>query len=249
MLSVQNLLKAFIDPVSLVLLLIAFGVLLLVRKRRHKIGSILLTLSFFILYAPSISCVSNGLCYILEKDYLYGNDHGKPDIMVILGGGISDSSFLKITLPSWQSASRILYAVQVFRKSQPDYLVCSGGGDGRLKEAEVMRNAAVRLGVPQDRIKLDLKSRNTREHAENLNQMFQDKGLRIGLVTSAYHMKRSEREFKKYFPYVIPLPSDYLYSPSQSLLFKFLPSSSCLYKTSTAFREIIALTWYKIGKP
>ena len=247
--TAQNLLKAFIDPISLVLLLIASGGLLLIWKRKQKIGLISLILSFFILYAGSISPISDGLSYILEKDFLCRKDIGKLDIIVVLGGGVSDVTMFKETLPSRQTASRVLYAVQVFRRSRSDYLVCLGGGKGRLKEAEVMGNAAENLGVAKDKIKLDTKSRNTREHAEELDKMFLNKNLQIGLVTSAYHMKRSEREFKKYFSRIIPLPSDYLYSPPLSSLFAFLPSSDSLYKSSIALREIIGLTWYKMRKP
>ena len=76
--------------------------------------------------------------------------------------------------------------------------------------------------------------------------MFQDKGIKIGLVTSAYHMKRSEREFRKYYPNVIPLPSDYLYSSPPLSIITFLPGSGNLCKFSTAFREMIGIGWYRI---
>ena len=59
-----------------------------------------------------------------------------------------------------------------------------------------MKISAERLGIPVTSIKIDPDSRDTWEHAENLNKMFQDKNIKIGLETSAYHMKRSEREFR-----------------------------------------------------
>jgi len=89
-------------------------------------------------------------------------------------------------------------------------------------------------------------SLNTKEHAEELNKKFNNKDLRIGLITSAYHMQRSNREFRKYFRNVEPLPSDYLYSPNPISLLTFLPHSSKLNTFSIAFREIIGIAWYKI---
>jgi uncharacterized SAM-binding protein YcdF (DUF218 family) len=121
-----------------------------------------------------------------------------------------------------------------------------GKGAKKISEAEVMATSAERLGVPAGKIKVDPASRNTWEHAENLDRMFQDKAIRIGLVTSAYHMKRSEREFKKYFVNVIPLPSDYLYSSPRLSIFAFMPGSGNLYKCSIAMREIVGITWYRL---
>lgn len=171
----------------------------------------------------------------------------KLDIVVVLGGGISEDKYLKETMPSQRTASRLIHAVQVFRKSDANYLVCAGKGEGKLSEAETMGRSVERLGVPADKIKLDPDSRNTREHAIELNKMFRNKNIRIGLVTSAYHMKRSEREFRKYFRNVNPLPSDYLYStPTAPLVFSFIPNSGSLHKTSIAFHEIIGIIWYRI---
>ena len=111
----------------------------------------------------SISPVSNALCYFLERDYL--NSHNgkteKLDIVVVLGGGVSDNKYLGRTLPSYQTTSRLLYAVQAFRDSGAEYLVCAGKGGGKISEAEVMAKAAEGIGVPAARIKLDSISKNT----------------------------------------------------------------------------------------
>lgn len=247
--TTYNLLKALLDPVVFVLILIAIGFLVLFKSGKKKSGRSLFLLSFFILYITSISPVSNELCYLLEKDFFSKNNNiGKLDMVIVLGGGISDNKYLKETMPSHQTAYRLLHAVQVFRNSEAVYLVCSGKGNGRLADAEVMGNAAERLGVPKQSIKLDLKSKNTKEHAEELNKMVNNKNLRIGIVTSAYHMQRSEREFRKYFFNVVPLPSDYLYTSASLSIFTFLPKSASLYKFSIALREIVGIAWYKIRK-
>jgi uncharacterized SAM-binding protein YcdF (DUF218 family) len=60
-------------------------------------------------------------------------------------------------------------------------------------------------------------------------------------------MKRSEREFKKYFNNVLPLPAYYLYSsPMGNIIIRYMPRSEELYKTSIAFKEIIAQLWYRL---
>ncbi len=244
-----DLLKTFIDPVVFLLVLIATGFWISFKRRKKSSGYIVLLITFLFLYTASISPLSNTLCYFLEKDYFLIDGPASTEkyhIVVVLGGGASDNRYIRETMPSFQTISRLHHAIQVFRRSGAKYLVCTGKGVGRLSEAEVMKISAERLGIPVTSIKIDPDSRDTWEHAENLNKMFPNKDIKIGLVTSAYHMKRSEREFRKYFPNVIPLPSDYLYSSPQLSIMTFIPSSGNLYKFSTAFREMIGIVWYKV---
>ncbi len=164
-----------------------------------------------------------------------------------MGGGTYYNKFSKKTGPTNQTAARLLSAVQAFKENRADYLICAGNGKGQLAEAQIMHNAALRLGILEQNIILELKSRNTREHAQELNKMFNNKKLRIGLVTSSYHMQRCEKEFRKYFPDVVPLQSDYLFSSTPLSPFTFLPHSSKLHKFSIALREIIGIVWYKVN--
>lgn len=242
------LLKASLDPIVFLLIFIAAGLFISLNRGKKRSGRIILLVTFLVLYIVSISLSSNELCYILEKEYLLRNNINVEhlEILVVLGGGVSDNKYLADPVPSNRTASRLLYAIQVFRKTGAKYLVFAGKGTGRLSEAAVMKSSAEKLGVPIVSIKIDPKSSNTWEHAENLNRMFQDKDIKIGLVTSAYHMKRSEREFRKYFFHVIPLPSDYLYSLSPLSIMTFWPSSDNLHKFSTVFHEIIGIGWYRI---
>lgn len=242
------LIKTLLDPIAFLLILIAIGFAVSFKNSRKHTVRIAITAAFLFFYIISISPASNALYYFLEKDYLLRNNDNvdKLDIVVVLGGGVLDNKYLHETLPSSQTASRLLYAIQVFKKYGARYLVCSGEGAGKSSEAEIMRRVSIQLGIPDENIKIDPMSKNTWEHAREINDMFQDKNIRIGLVTSAYHMKRSEREFRKYFSNVIPLPSDYLYSSSEISLLSFIPRSGNLYKFSTALHEIIGILWYRI---
>ncbi len=110
-----------------------------------------------------------------------------------------------------------------------------------------MARLAEKLGVPKEKIKIEDKSINTWQNAAELNKMFINKNISVGVVTSAYHMKRSEREFKKYFNNVLPLPAHYLYSsPMGNAVLKYMPRAEELYKTSIAFKEIVGQLWYSI---
>jgi uncharacterized SAM-binding protein YcdF (DUF218 family) len=195
--AIYDLFKASLDPMVFILILIVFGIIISFKSKKKRSIKIVLLAVFSILYIASIFPVSNALSYVLEKKYLLkGNDDvDNLDVVVVLGGGVTDNKYLEKTMLSKESASRLLYAVEVFRRSGAKYLVCAGKGKGKRTEGEVMGMAAERLGISPAQIKIDSESENTWEHAEELDKMFQDKSIMVGVVTSAYHMERSEREF------------------------------------------------------
>jgi uncharacterized SAM-binding protein YcdF (DUF218 family) len=187
----------------------------------------------------------------LEKDYIKKTITAdqNTDVIVALGGGAYDISYISKTFPSSTTVVRVAYAADYYRYNPVKYFVCSGKGLGKLPEAEMMAKLAVSLGVPKEKIKIDSRSVNTWQSAVEINKMFDKKDIRVGLVTSAFHMKRSERELKKYFNNVSPLPAGFLYSsPMGNPLPRYIPQSEALYKTQIAFQEIVARIWYLIKK-
>ena len=154
---------------------------------------------------------------------------------------------MKETFNTEIESLRLLHAVAVYNKTGAKYFVCSGKGEGKVSQAEAMAKLAESLGVPREKIKIEPNSINTSQNAGEVNKMLNNKNVNIGLVTSAFHMARSEREFKRYFNNVRPLPAHYLYSsPAGNAVLRYMPQSAELYKTSVAFREIIAQLWYRL---
>lgn len=241
--------KGFLDPVFIVfvLLLIAFFVCVAVSKK--KTGALILLLSIILLYGVSIFPTANFLCYYLEKDYINNLSilEQNTDVIVVLGGGSKDINALKNTFLTEITAVRILHAIEVYNKNGAKYFVCSGKGTGIISEAVVMARLAEKLGVPKEKIRIEDKSMNTWQNAAELSKMFANKNISVGIVTSAYHMKRTQREFKKYFNTALPLPAHYLYTSSAENVFvKYIPDTRSLYKASLALREIIDQLWYRM---
>jgi uncharacterized SAM-binding protein YcdF (DUF218 family) len=247
--EVYTIFKGFLDPIFIVLVLLVISLFLFFLNCKKKNGALILLLAIVLIYGASIAPVANYLCYYLEKDYINNPTAGNKNIdaIVVLGGGTKDINALKDTFNTGIESLRLLHAVVVYNKTGAKSFVCSGKGDGKVSEAEVMARLAEKLGVPKEKIRIDPNSKNTGENASEINKMFVNKNINIGLVTSAFHMKRSEREFKKYFNNVVPLPAHYLYSsPGGSAVIRYMPRSEELYKTSIAFKEIIAQLWYRL---
>ncbi len=241
--------KGLLDPVFIVFILLLAAFFMCWRASKNKTGVLILLLTVVLFYGTSIFPTANYLCHFLEKDYI-----NKPaatddniDVIVVLGHTVKDINTLNNTFPTERTAVRILHAVAIYNKTGPKYLVCSGKGTGKVTQAAVMARLAQNLGVPKEKIKIEDKSTNTWQNAAELSKIFNDKNVSVGVVTSAYHMKRSVREFNKYFNNVVPLPADYLYSStSGNYVLKYIPQSEELYKTSIALKEIVGQLWYKI---
>jgi uncharacterized SAM-binding protein YcdF (DUF218 family) len=247
--EVYTVFKGFLDPLFIVFVLLLISGFLFFRNCKKRNGALILLLSIVLIYGAGIAPVANYLCYYLEKDYMNNPAAGNKNIdaIVVLGCGTKDIHALKKTFNSGMGSLRLLHAVVVYSKKSAKYFVCSGKGHGKISEADAMAKLAEELGVPKEKIRIDPLSKNTGENAIEVNKMFANKNINIGLVTSAFHMKRSEREFKKYFNNVQPLPAHYLYSsPMGNVVIRYMPQSEEFYKTSIALKEIVAQLWYRL---
>lgn len=132
----------------------------------------------------------------------YENQH--LDVAIILGS-------------SKAGLYRVPYAVRQYKKGKIDKIIVSGGrihGDGK-SESEVMRAIAIEMGVGEKDIIVENKAMLTLENimfSKKImeNQQMLQKGMSVGIVTTAYHMRRSikiaERMFKTDNVTIVPLP-------------------------------------------
>ncbi len=110
--------------------------------------------------------------------------------------GVPDISGTSI--PSSDMTVRIVDAVRLYKKYKLPIIVSGGSVPGKVKEAVVVGRFLNDLGVKQKDIILEDLSMDTVENALNVKDIFKKKGYKKGLlVTSAYHIRRSEFLFKK----------------------------------------------------
>jgi uncharacterized SAM-binding protein YcdF (DUF218 family) len=116
--------------------------------------------------------------------------HG--DVLIVLGseaqpdGIIGESSY-------W----RTVYAVRAWRQGGFREIVVSGGVQGGVTVAELMRDFMVCSGIPAGAIRLETHAASTRENALFVTKMLADTPGRKVLLTSDYHMFRAYRAFRK----------------------------------------------------
>ncbi len=248
--QIYHILKSCVDPIFIIFVFLLISFLICLISGKKKSGVLFLFLTIVLLYGFSIEPTSNYLSYRLEKDYIKNRPIREKmtlDVIVALSGGNYSIQALDKTFPGETTTVRLVHAVRMYKEYNAKYLVCSGKGDGKISDAALMAHMAEAFGLPKERIRIEAKSENTCENAVNFNKMFVDKDIKIGLVTSAYHMKRSETEFRKFFNNVIPLPSNYLYaSPVGTPAVRYIPQSQWLYNNQLVFRDYVGQLWYGI---
>jgi uncharacterized SAM-binding protein YcdF (DUF218 family) len=165
--------------------------------------------------------------------------------LVVLGAGVKTDA---PSVPAGETlnqggTARILGAARLYREIRPRLVVLSGGG---AVEAAAALDAAVRAGIPRDRVVSEPRSANTRENAIESVAITRRAHLDIVLVTSALHMRRSVIEFGRRGVRVIAAPVDYV-SVRDHNSRSWLPSSTGLLKCAQVAHELYGLvgTWLR----
>ncbi len=123
------------------------------------------------------------------------------DVLIVLGGGVLEDGVI-----AEGSYWRSVYAVRAWKEGGFHLLVLSGGGSAKVSVAEGMRAFLEGQGVPRDVIRLETRSRSTRENALYTMALLADVPGRKVLLTSDYHMFRAHCAFRKVGFDVLPRP-------------------------------------------
>ncbi len=171
--------------------------------------------------------------------------HQHVQAIVVLGGGVENQA-LEYSGPglSPDAMSRLLYGVYLSRGTQLPMAYTGGigwaGQSRQMSEAQVAALALNRLGAPALRWQ-ETQSRDTRENALFMAAMLKNDGVtRIALVTHAWHMPRSVRQFEAAGLHVLPAPMGYVRSDMSPLL-QWLPSGKGLRDSGWVIREWLGL--------
>lgn len=220
-------------------------------RRRSRALSRAALLAAAVLYLCSIALVSGPLVNSLETRHTPPAEVSG-DVIVVLGGGVT------LDTPNLggrghltgSSANRLLTGLQLHHKLGVPIIISGGqvyatGG----VEAEVARSILLSLGVPDDKIIAETASLNTGDNARNTAAILRQRGFaRPILVTSAYHMERSVRQFGKAGVAVLPYPTDYQDNVVRQFhytdLWPTYPAAGQLVLALKEYLGLAAIAWY-----
>jgi len=245
-----KLISMVIFPLPLFLIVTALFLSLSPRFRWKR----LYVVFFALFWMVSTPALSQFLIRSLENDFpstpVAGVDPA--DAIVLLGGMILPQKSSE--RPEFDTAADRLFAAEelLHAKKAPLLLISGGTGlviqDVARPEAELLAEWLVRRNGHPLPLLVESRSRNTAENALYSASLLIEKRdkKRIILVTSAFHMERALRCFRKVGFTVVPFPVDYRsfdFIPGPEF---FLPGPDALQNTTIALKEYLGLVAYRI---
>lgn len=253
-----KVIKYAVYPLSWVILLLGLLTVLTLfphSPRRLRWIRLLSCSSFLLLFALSTPLVGVTLMGLLDDWYppFDPSRTARFDAIVVLGGGAHAKRTVGATDElSDLSTRRTTCGADLFLNGYAPKLLLSGG-DGSIfrngpKESVEMKRWARRLGVPEQAIFVEDRSRTTYENAVETKRQLGNAS--VLLVTSPYHLPRAVALFTKQGLSVTPVPCGYdaKNRPDKGwkhlTLFDGLPLISSLDATSKAITEIVGIVFY-----
>jgi uncharacterized SAM-binding protein YcdF (DUF218 family) len=162
---------------------------------------------------------------------------GPFDAVVVLGGGASSSPHDGYELGP--AGDRILLGARLYLRAQTPVLVTTGtpiaGFQEPLDSTLATSLMWQDLHIPAAHIVRVENTTTTREEATQVAALVRARGWqRVGLVTSAWHMRRAQRLFAAAGVSTVPLAADHRGTPTWNGLYSVIPTGTGAYHLQKA---------------
>jgi uncharacterized SAM-binding protein YcdF (DUF218 family) len=242
----NKLLPIFVLPLAWVMVLLAIA---LWRRRRWPVIAALA-----VLYVASTPVVGSGLFHWLESAYGPQSVTAvEPADAIVPLGGILGPLWEPGHVPNvGEGGERLEAGIALWQAKKAPWVVFTGGRapwtDLPETEGALVARLAVGRGVPAEQVLVTREVGNTADEARAVRDLMRARGWKkIILVTSAWHMRRAARQFRKAGVDFVPFPVDYQVTPLQPLtLLDFLPRADGLRATEWTLRELYGIAFYAI---
>mgnify|MGYP000302136884 CR=1 FL=1 len=204
----------FLRPETLLLLLFALPLVFL-RRRRVVAASRSLAVALSITITIGVFPVGNLILNPLERFYPANPQIEQPTGILVLGGAEGAAPEHATDMAQVNHAGDRLIATMHLARQFPDALVIYSGGKVAITPVaqgtfEVGPDILRQLGLPEDRLIVEGRSRTTAENAVQSRAFAPDAMGTWVLVTSAYHMPRALGSFcAAGWRNLLPFPTDY----------------------------------------
>jgi len=172
-------------------------------------------------------------------------------LVVLSSGFVLEDAVGEHMRLDYAGLERCLHAVRLYKRAGQCRVLLSGGKvDWSVPGpalAELMRDFVVELGVRPADVLQETRSSSTYENALYSRELLiNGSETRIRLVTSASHMNRAERCFRKQGFTVTPAACGHEVPLWKFSLRDFIPSAGALAQISRAAHEWLGRIWYRL---
>lgn len=174
--------------------------------------------------------IGSWLISSLERPYGQIDVYAQPkfDAVLVLGGGVSGGgNYAQLS----DSGDRPIVAARMYHRGLIDTLITSGSSiPGMGTQVDVAATTTIiwkDLGIPESAIIRVPAPKNTSEEIRDFKHLaLQNTWERIGLITSAFHMRRAMRLADKNGLKIEPLPSDFKANSNDQGALSWIPDWS-----------------------
>lgn len=238
-----------IKPLTWVLFLIIYSLFSKKRNRKRKalVAAIVMTLFF------NNHFIFNQFIKLWEVKTITADQIIRPYKVGILCGGYSNGHIVpRHDRHNFSyAANRFLNTYELYRTGKIEMIMLTGGSGDVLKdqkpEAPMIADFLIKMGVPEEDIIVEGKSRNTYENAQFTKKILQEKKIRGNylLITSAWHMRRAKACFDKAEVSFTPYSTDFMsevsrWHPESTIV----PSSEGFYRWERLIKEWVGYVVY-----
>lgn len=153
------------------------------------------------------------------------------------------------------ASDRFLQTVKLYKTGVIEKILISGGNsrdnNKGFREAEWARKEMLDFGVPDSVIFVEDKSSNTADNARNSKRLLDSLGASqpYVLITSAFHMPRARRLYKKAGMKIVPFPCNYTEGRGPVKAAEFLPSFQTLTGWPKYLKEVAGVVYHSTFTP
>mgnify|MGYP006085035743 FL=1 len=239
----------FLSPLYLIIFLhFSFLIAHLFNNNFYK-KIILYLMTFFILFFGNTG-ISGYILNSFEKAFL------KPQInlseitgLLILGGPLEEKSYHNFSEISLNGqVERLTSAIELYN-SNKDLIILYSGFSNKinptLSEAEEAKIFFKKMGIKEDKIILEKKSKNTLQNIVYSKNIIEKIGGNWLLITSAFHMKRAMFLSQEFKLKIRPYPVDWQIKKKSFSLLSYNFGLSFRY-WEIILHELVGIVYYKI---
>jgi len=231
-------------PLSLIIVLLLLAIFL--YKKAPRFSFKCLCAATLLLFLTSFPPFSDWVMSPIENQYSSFNNYSKPiDYIIILGcSHINDETLPTTSRLQACSLQRLVEAIRIYQLHPEAKFITSGGAFGQeTSNAEAVKQAAISLGIPSNKIITENFPKDTQEEAELISPRVI--GTTVVLVTNADHMPRAIKYFQQngVNPIAAPAGNWVKHNTTDKNWRYYIPNSHKIEQTTTAWYESLGLCW------